>query len=139
MAEPMYLSGYIEQLGTGTAHIIQKSVESGLKEPEFIQEDDFKAIIYRPVNMKVDTEVTPQVTPQVEKLVKIINGEAERDFLQETLGLKDRENFRKLYLNEAIALGFLEMTIPDKPNSQNQSYRLTAKGLDFQKTLKDTK
>jgi len=48
--------------------------------------------------------------------------------LQGSLGLKDRESFRKLYINEAMALKLIEMTIPDKPNSKNQKYRLTEKG-----------
>jgi len=48
--------------------------------------------------------------------------------LQGLLGLKDRESFRKLYVNEAMALQLIEMTIPDKPNSKNQKYRLTEKG-----------
>lgn len=48
LANPMYLAGYIERLGTGTADIMRIAAEVGLKEPEFIQEDTFKVIIYRP-------------------------------------------------------------------------------------------
>ena len=38
------------------------------------------------------------------------------------LGLKSRETFRKNYMNPAIESGFVQMTIPDKPNSKNQRY-----------------
>lgn len=38
------------------------------------------------------------------------------------LGLKSRETFRKNYVNPAMALGVVRMTIPDKPNSRNQRY-----------------
>lgn len=38
------------------------------------------------------------------------------------LGLKSKETFRKNYMNPAIELGFVQMTIPDKPNSKNQRY-----------------
>jgi hypothetical protein len=31
----------------------------------------------------------------------------------------------------------LELTIPDKPNSKNQKYRLTAKGLTLKEQLKN--
>ena len=38
LAEPMYLAGYIERIGTGTGDIIRWCKGAGLpKEPEFIQ------------------------------------------------------------------------------------------------------
>ena len=47
LAEPMYLAGFIERLGTGTGDIIRLCAEKNLKEPEFIQEENFKTIIWR--------------------------------------------------------------------------------------------
>ena len=38
------------------------------------------------------------------------------------LGLKSKETLRKNYINPAIELGMIRMTIPDKPNSKNQRY-----------------
>ena len=38
------------------------------------------------------------------------------------LNLKSKETFRKHYINPAIALGMVEMTVPDKPTSRNQRY-----------------
>ena len=38
------------------------------------------------------------------------------------LGIKSRETFRKNYMNPALELGIVKMTIPDKPNSRNQRY-----------------
>ena len=38
------------------------------------------------------------------------------------LGLRSKETLRKNYLNPAIELGLIRMTIPDKPNSRNQMY-----------------
>ena len=54
--------------------------------------------------------------------------------LQDALGLRAEENFRVKYLVPALEAGLIEMTIPDKPRSRNQRYRLTAKG---QAALKD--
>ena len=51
-----------------------------------------------------------------------------RETLQAALGLSDRKSFRDRYLKPALAEGLIEMTIPDKPNSRLQKYRLTAKG-----------
>lgn len=42
--------------------------------------------------------------------------------IMEQLGLKSKENLRKNYINPAIELGVIKMTLPDKPNSKNQRY-----------------
>ena len=48
--------------------------------------------------------------------------------LQDAMGLKNDEHFRKAYLVPAVEAGVIEMTIPDKPNSRLQKYRITPKG-----------
>ena len=42
--------------------------------------------------------------------------------IMEALGLKSKETLRKNYINPAIELGVIRMTLPDKPNSKNQRY-----------------
>ena len=42
--------------------------------------------------------------------------------IMDTLKLKSKETFRKNYLNPAMELGLVRMTLPDKPNSRNQRY-----------------
>ena len=76
---------------------------------------------------------------QVEKLVSVLVGEMGRSELQGLLSIKNRDYFRTDYLNPAISNGYIELTIPDKPNSQNQKYRLTAKGIALKEKLKDNK
>jgi ATP-dependent DNA helicase RecG len=44
-------------------------------------------------------------------------------------------NFRKNYLLPALKAGFLEMTIPGKPQSNKQRYRLTEEGKCVVETL----
>ena len=43
--------------------------------------------------------------------------------IMERLDLSHGQTLHKNYLNPALAQGVIEMTIPDKPNSQNQRYR----------------
>jgi ATP-dependent DNA helicase RecG len=42
--------------------------------------------------------------------------------------LSHRPTFLYTYLQAALKAGLIEMTIPDKPTSRLQKYRLTAKG-----------
>ena len=72
-------------------------------------------------------EATLEVTPEV-RLISVLTGEMTRQQLKEGLGLKDDEHFRKAYLLRALDVGLIEMTIPDKPRSSKQKYRLTDKG-----------
>jgi len=76
-------------------------------------------------------QVEPQATPQVGKLLAAIRGEISREALQAVLGLSDRKSFRERYLKPALADNLIEMTIPDKPNSRLQQYRLTDKGRQW--------
>ena len=71
---------------------------------------------------------TPQVTPQVGELLRVVHDEMSRDRLQAALGLSDRKSFRERYLKPALDDGLIEMTLPDKPTSSLQRYRLTDRG-----------
>jgi hypothetical protein len=48
--------------------------------------------------------------------------------IRKQFGLKDRTHFRKLYIDPALASELIAYTIPDKPTSRLQKYRLTDKG-----------
>lgn len=124
IAEPMYLKGVIERMGTGTEEIVRRCLEFNLPSPEFIQEDDFKLIIWRKHAAPQDT---PQDTPQdifnVERLMLVLSGEMSRQELKEKLGITNTKYFRIAFINPAIAQGLIEMTHPDKPNSKHQKYR----------------
>jgi hypothetical protein len=53
------------------------------------------------------------------------------------LTIKNRDYFRTEYLNPAIKEGYIELTIPDKPKSVLQKYRLTEKGLKLKQELEN--
>ncbi|WP_028324413.1 Fic family protein [Desulfatirhabdium butyrativorans] len=104
---------------------------------ESTQKTDSAPFIAFMLRMILDTvttsapQVSPQVTPQVGELLTTIRGEMGREALQSALGLSDRKSFRERYLKPALADGLIEMTIPDKPNSRLQKYRLTDKGRQW--------
>ena len=48
--------------------------------------------------------------------------------IREAFGLKNRRRLRDTYITPALDEQLIELTIPDKPTSRLQKYRLTAKG-----------
>jgi len=70
-------------------------------------------------------QVREQVTAQVERLLTVLGNEvlSARE-LMERLELKHRPTFATNYLRPALNLGLIEMTIPFKPNSSRQKYRI---------------
>lgn len=48
--------------------------------------------------------------------------------LRQASGIRDRKHFRTALLAPLVTAGWLELTIPDKPRSSNQKYRMTAAG-----------
>lgn len=166
LAEPMYLKGYIERLGTGTADIVRLAREKGLREPEFLQDEGFRVIMYRPPStpqappkyppsgldspehgfeaheQTPSTQVEeptkmPEAGEEVRMLVAVVEGEHSRKELQKRLGLKDRKHFRETYLMPALESGFMEMKYPNSPTHSRQMYSLTEKGLRLQEAIRN--
>lgn len=59
-----------------------------------------------------------------------------REEIQKVLMLSDKRNYMDNYQIPAMDLELIEMTIPEKPNSSLQKYRLTAKGNELKKLMK---
>ena len=69
-------------------------------------------------------EQDEHVTEYVKKLLNVMEYEVPytSTVLMEKLGLKSKETFRKNYMNPAMQLQLVQMTIPEKPKSRNQRY-----------------
>ena len=74
----------------------------------------------------------PPVKPPVGRLLDLLNKNVELGNLEilTLLHLKDRRRMRESYIKPAMELGLIEYTVPDKPTSRNQKYRLTSKGKE---------
>ena len=57
-----------------------------------------------------------------------LRGPLGNDDIRHAFALKDRRRLRETYLAPCLAAGFIEYTLPDKPNSRLQQYRLTEQG-----------
>ena len=145
IADLLHRIDFIEKAGTGIRRIRDGAREQDCPEPEF-EADRFVTVTLRP-NPEVrevsgDDRVTPQVTPEVAgqvRLLWVLSGEMTRQSLQEALGLKHRDHFNEIYLTPALEAGLIEMTIPDKPRSSKQRYRLTPMGSEYLKQIGDAR
>ena len=119
----------VEQLGSGVPRILESYGKECFSFSDHFLRMSFPA--HKGVTPQVTHQVTPQVTPQVSALISSMSGELSRLEIQDKLNLSDKRNFNKNYLIPALKLNLVEMTIPEKPNSRNQRYRLTASGEEI--------
>ncbi len=130
-----------EGRSTGIPKILKVLVANGSPAPLFETDDDRSAYVIRlPVHPlaqvpadQITDQVTMDVTMEVTALLRVVKGDMRRQELQAAMGLKNADHFRKAYVLPAIAAGYVEMTLPNQPNSRPQRYRLTAKGRQWLK------
>ena len=134
-----------DELGSGMRKMMMYGEKYGGADPQLIEGDVFRMIISAPefgdnpalktdieaVTPEVTPEATPEVTPEVKRMLSVMSGEMSREEIQQKLELKDEKHFRENYQQVAVKLGLIEMTIPEKPKSSKQKYRLTEKGRQF--------
>ena len=133
IAEPMFLATYAEKAGSGILDMMALCRQAGLREPVFRQDGgQFVQTLWRPKTAAA--QVTPQVGTKSalsRHQVDVLRNCGEESTLLDLMavsGRSDRTKYRHQVLNPLIADGLIEMTIPDKPRSSQQKYRLTAKG-----------
>ena len=114
---------------------------NGSPAPLFETDDDRLSFVIRLPNhplamggIKSTEQVTGEVTGEVERLLRAMDGEMPRQQIQEALALKHEDHFRNAYLKPALTLGVIEMTLPEKPRSSNQRYRMTTLGQRWLET-----
>ncbi|MBW2630791.1 MAG: hypothetical protein JRC90_03340 [Deltaproteobacteria bacterium] len=81
-----------------------------------------------PSRNQVPAQVTAQVTAQDERVQRILEFcqiPRAREEIQGFIKIKDREYFRKNFLQPLLQQGLLKLTIPDKPTSSRQKYYAT--------------
>ena len=148
IANACFLGGYIDAWGRGIEKIIEACRQENLPDPEFDDSDGFRVTLYapslfgdkrpsrnqgftkQPEQIEQATEqVAEQATEQVNRLLYTLSdGEYSTKELMIKLNIKHRPTFIYNYLKPALEREWVEMTIPDKPNSPKQRYVITEKG-----------
>ena len=128
---------------TGTTDIVDRCIEKGLREPEFHQDEDFRAVLWRPEVQEGGKERGKergkeivregiQENININKIVMAIRGNtvSSREIMV-SMRLKGGDSFRKRYLYPSIELGYVSMLYPNAPKRRDQAYYLTDKGLQL--------
>jgi len=130
IANVFYRAGIIERWGTGTLNIIDWCAENGNPAPTWQEQAGSVYVTFLPAALPYTPQVGTKLElsrDQVQIIHNLLKDRAITD-LMELLGRANRTKFRDQVLNPLIRAGFVEMTIPDKPRSSKQKYRLTEKG-----------
>ncbi len=142
---PHFVIGLLEVLRSGTLNIIDWLKANNNPTPSWEEQAGSIYVTFRPAALPEDhREPGKNILQDVMKLgtksapsrrqVQIMNKcREDRTLLElmEIAGRSDRTKFRRQVLNPLIEAGFIEMTIPDKPQSSKQEYRLSDKGVKF--------
>jgi len=138
----LYRMDAVEQVGSGIRRIREICKDYGIAEPVFeIDEHGVTLTLFRPrlkdgvrvdkpqVGEQVGEQVSEQVSEQVATILAACKGAPRNK--QDLLGAAGLSNAYMNYKRHLVPLleqKLIEMTLPEKPNSRLQQYRLTAKG-----------
>jgi ATP-dependent DNA helicase RecG len=146
IAGAFHRTGAVEVWGRGTNRVITMCRKHGAPPPKFEERQDFLIVTFRARLVAEDTaavsgvqsttQSATQSTDPVERLMTCLaRGAMSAGELRSALRIKHRPTFRTNYLHPALAAGWIEYTLPDKPSSRLQKYRLTPAG---EKALKES-
>jgi ATP-dependent DNA helicase RecG len=132
IADLLHRIAFIEKAGTGIRRMREGAITLGYPEPVFTANGFFTAV-FRPIPSMIEPDTSQAGTksgPSRDQ-VKILENCTHACSISELLkvaGRTNRTKFRDQVLKPLIAGGLVEMTIPNKPQSPKQQYRITAKG-----------
>ncbi|MBH0176401.1 MAG: transcriptional regulator [Nitrospira sp.] len=153
LADIFHRTGLIEKWGRGTDRVVDMCREGGIPAPIFEEITGAAVVTFR-VNVAGPQQLTLQVgtksapsqdqvgtksglsRDQVE-ILRLCREAQPLLAMMEALERQNRTKFRDGFVKPLIKAGLLELTIPDKPQSRLQKYRLTEDGAKTLKTKRE--
>ncbi len=132
----------MEEWGSGYRRISDDCKDGGYPTPEWQELASVVRVEFPPHPQSPETASQPtgpraqsatqsptqSSDPVLRLLSCLVSGERSSGDLRNMLNLSHRATFRKNYLHPALRENLIEYTIPNKPTSRLQKYRLTEKG-----------
>ncbi|MCP4574776.1 MAG: AAA family ATPase [Deltaproteobacteria bacterium] len=152
IANVFYRAGIIERWGSGTLNIMDWCMENGNPAPAWKEQADSVYVLFLPAELPPSEQSGTRPRPDIDPVAKEVRdqvgtkSEPSRDQveilrnclnekgileLMAIAGRTSRTKFRNQVLKPLLDAGVIEMTIPEKPRSSKQRYRLTAKGKEW--------
>jgi ATP-dependent DNA helicase RecG len=152
----------IEQWGSGVRRMFREAEEQGLPAPQILEVGmrmRFIVPLAEPLIAQAPEEqIVPRERPEsrpesrpelqlesrlesqlaAKVLLRLQTGEAGKSVLAEHLGHRTVSGELKKQIKRLLDFDLIEMTIPDKPRSSKQRYRLTDKGRQVLEDLGET-
>ena len=150
--------GRADELGSGVRNLMKYGKLFSNSNPQMIEGDIFKIIVQCPDSMAHTaaqprsyekelseseqsvpslSQVCPKSVPS-DLFIQLINISCDptsAETLMKAAGQHNRTRFRRNILRPLLDNGILEMTIPHKPSSSKQKYKITSKGLALLKKI----
>lgn len=137
--------GRADELGSGVRNTFKYcEIYSDGKDPEFIEDDVFKAIIpLEPVRAETGVTSDDQQIVDVSTLDFELNEKhwivldfceeqpRKKSAIMEELDLSHRDHVTNKYIEPLIEESLLKMTNPEKPTSSKQKYKTTSRGREL--------
>lgn len=145
IAQALKILGYVNMFNRGISRVKRLMLDNGGTEPRFdiTKITAFEVISYSALEMldnqgkavtpetdftKIFTKLVPEYFPTKEEknlsvLIRHLVAPQKASELSVLLGITDR-TLRNRYLTKMLQAGVIELTIPEKPTSRNQRYRL---------------
>jgi hypothetical protein len=110
--------------------MINRCQKAGIRKPEFRSDGGFFILKIWRKRAKKQPEWQPEsLGERVQMLLR--NGALSKSELSERLGQKEISGQLNNVVRKLLGDKHIELTIPDKPESRLQKYRLTKKGIEY--------